>query len=156
MPVTNWKAQVYNNIQSLLFNNPHRTVHFVVREEDGSTRERSDSPAPVVRLFETETPPERTCLQTLQFVHHMIIPPGGRHVRELHTHPDAEELVVIMEGAGRMTIGEEVTQVTRGDVIYIPPDVEHELFNDSEALLTCLFINAPVGDALGKLQELQR
>ena len=57
----------------------------------GKWRQRSDTPPPVRRLFETEASEERTCLQTIQFVHHVLIPPGGRHVHELHVHPDAEE-----------------------------------------------------------------
>ncbi len=68
-------------------------------------------PAPVRRLFETEASPDRTCLQTIQFVHHMLIPPGGRHVAELHIHPDAEELVVITRGRGTATIGDQTHAV---------------------------------------------
>ena len=156
MPVANWKSQVYNNIQSLLYNNPKRTVHFQVREAGGAHRDRGDVDEPVVRLYAREASPERTCLRTLQFVHQMIIPPGGRHVRELHTHPDAEELVVIMDGTGRMTVDDEITHVMRGDVVYVPPDAEHELYNDSDDLLTCLFINAPVGEALDAALRYQR
>lgn len=152
MPVTNWKSQTYNVIQSLLFNNPHRVINYLVKDEKGEWRKRSDMPAPVRRLYETEAPPERTCLQTVQFVHHMLIPPGGRHVAELHIHSDAEELVVLTQGAGTATIGEETHQVSQGDVLYIPPGVEHEVSNASDGLLGVLFINIPTGDGLKKLQ----
>src|SRR5437763_15331122 len=94
MSIANWKTQVFGCIQSLLFNNPHRVIRYLVRDEHGGWRERSEQPAPVRRLYETEASPARTCLETIQFVHHMAIPPGGRHVAELHIHPDAEELVV--------------------------------------------------------------
>ena len=101
MPFANWKSRACNVVQSLLFNNPHRVIDYRVRDEQGRWRSRSEMPAPVRRLFETEASPERTCLQTIQFVHHMLIPPGGRHVAELHIHPDAEELVVIMSWFSR-------------------------------------------------------
>jgi hypothetical protein len=93
MAKANWKTQPYNVIQSLLFNNPHRVIQYRVQDERGHWRNREDSPAPVRRLYETESPPERTCLQTIQFVHHMLIPPGSRHVQ--NTRPsDAEEMVI--------------------------------------------------------------
>jgi quercetin dioxygenase-like cupin family protein len=155
MPITNWKAQVYSIIKSLLYNNPHRVVHHLERQADGTLRERSEYPAPEPRLAEQDAPPERTCLRTLQFVHHFIIPPGGRHVAELHTHPDAEELIIILDGSGRMTIGDEIREVIRGDFVYVPPDTEHELYNDSENLLTSLLVNAPVGEGIDRLKEEQ-
>src|SRR5438045_8684769 len=98
MSIANWKTQAYNVIQSLLFNNPRRVIAYRVRDAAGQWQNRADQPAPVRRLYETEASPERTCLQTIQFVHHMLIPPGGRHVAELHVHPDAEELVIVTRG----------------------------------------------------------
>ena len=152
MPFANWKSQVYNVVQSLLFNNPHRVIDYRVRDEQGRWRSRSEMPAPVRRLFETEASPERTCLQTIQFVHHMLIPPGGRHVAELHIHPDAEELVVITRGRGRATIGDQTHAVEQEDVLYIPPNAAHELVNTGDDLLGVLFINVPTGEGLEKLR----
>jgi mannose-6-phosphate isomerase-like protein (cupin superfamily) len=150
-----WTTQPYGTIQSLLFNNPHRVVGYLVADGRGGWQERSQRPAPVRRLYETEAPPERTCLRTVQFVHHMIIPPGGRHVAELHVHPDAEELVVILRGRGTFYLGGTPHEVKAEDVIYIPPWTEHELRNTGEELLFCLFINVPVGEGLRKLAEAQ-
>ncbi len=155
MAIANWKAQAYGCIQSLLFNNPHRVVRYLVRDAQGAWQDRSQRPAPVRRLFETEAPPERTCLQTVQFVHHMAIPPGGRHVAELHIHPDAEELVVILRGQGTFFLNGEPQPVRAEDVIYIPPGADHELRNTGEEMLFCLFINIPVGEGLKRLAEAQ-
>lgn len=151
MPKANWKSQPYNNIQSLLFNNPHRVIEYQVRDEHGNRRDRAERPAPVRRLYETETPAERTCLRTAQFVHHMLIPPGGRHVAELHVHPDAEELIVVTRGRGTAKIGGEAFDVTAEDVLYVPPSTEHEIRNTSDELLGVLFINIPTGSGLEKL-----
>src|SRR4051812_45048998 len=129
MSIANWKTQAYGCVQSLLFNNPHRIIRYLVRDSSGAWRNRSDQPAPVRRLYETEAGPERNCLQTVQFVHHMVIPPGGRHVAELHVHPDAEELVVILRGLGTMILNGQPHAVRAEDVIYIPPGAEHELRN---------------------------
>jgi quercetin dioxygenase-like cupin family protein len=155
MAVASWRTQAYGCVQSLLFNNPHRVIRYLVRDEQGGWQDRSQRPAPVRRLFETEAPPERTCLRTVQFVHHMAIPPGGRHVAELHIHPDAEELVVILRGHGTFLLDGKPHAVQAEDVIHIPPGMEHELRNTGDDLLYCLFINIPVGEALPRLAEAQ-
>jgi len=156
MSIANWKTQCYGGVQSLLFNNPHRVIRYLVPNEHGDWQDRSERPAPVRRLFETEAAPERTCLRTIQFVHHMAIPPGGRHVAELHIHPDAEELVVILRGRGTFFLGGKPHTVQAEDVIHIAAGVEHELRNTGEDMLFCLFINVPVGEALPRLAEAQQ
>ena len=155
MTLANWKTQSYNVIQSLLFNNPQRVVEFHVRRSDGRWRNRAETPSSVRRLFETEAPAERTCLQTTQFVHHMIIPPGGRHVAELHVHPDAEEIVVVTRGSGQARIAGHSYPVEREDVLYIAPGAEHEILNTGEELLGLLFINVPTGEGVKKLLAAQ-
>jgi mannose-6-phosphate isomerase-like protein (cupin superfamily) len=155
MTRANWKTQVYSVIQSLLFDNPHHVIHYRVQDEQGEWHERTERPAPVRRLFETAAPPERTCLQTAQFVHHMLIPPGGRHVQELHIHPDAEEIVVITRGVGQASVGGRSFPVAAEDVVYIPPGAEHELRNTGDDLLGVLFINVPTGEALRQLLAAQ-
>jgi len=152
VPKANWKSQIYGVVQSLLYNNPHRVIDYLVQGEDGAWRKRSDLPAPVRRLYETEASDERTCLQTIQFVHHMLIPPGGRHVQELHVHPNAEELVVVTTGTGRATVGKEEHDLAPGDVLYVPPSVDHEVRNTGNEMLGVIFINVPTGDGLAKLQ----
>ncbi|MCH2200895.1 MAG: cupin domain-containing protein [Fuerstiella sp.] len=157
MPTANWKTQVYGRVMSLLYNNPHRVVQYRVRDDQGNWVDRSSTPAPVRRLFETEGPEERTCLQTIQFVHHILIPPEGRHVEELHIHPDSEELVVITTGRGVMNLGGMPQAVSSGDVVYIPPSVEHELRNvDTDEFLGALFINVPVGEGIRNLVAAQQ
>ncbi len=151
MTVANWKTQPYNVVQSLLFNNRHRVIHYLVRDGDGHWRDRAEQPAPVRRLYETEATPERTCLETIQFVHHMMIPPGGRHVHELHIHQDAEELVVVTCGTATATIGDEQHHLVPGDVVHVASGVEHEVSNPGDEFLGLLFINVPTGDGLTRL-----
>ena len=156
MTIANWKTQPFNVIQSLLFNNLHRVIEYSVRDAQGEWQNRADEPAPVVRLYEREASPERTCLQTIQFVHHMLIPPGGRHVQELHIHPDAEELVVVTQGKGTALVGGQSHDVQAQDVIYVPPSTEHEIRNTGEELLGVLFICVPTGVGLEKLAAAQK
>ena len=156
MSVANWRSQCYNVIQSLLFNNPNRVIAYRLRDDEGSLRDRSELPAPVRRLYETEAPEERTCLETIQFVHHVMIPPGERHVAELHVHPDAEELVVVTCGQGSAHVGDKYYDVQPGDVVHIPTGAEHEVRNTGDDFFGLIFINVPTGDGLTKLLEAQK
>ena len=155
MPVANWKTQAYNVVCSMLFNNTKRVIHYQVRDDEGNWKNRADLPAPVRRLYETEAPPERTSLQTIQFVHHSFIPPGGRHVSELHIHPDAEEIMVITRGRGTAFIGGEEFEVSAEDVVHVPAGVEHEFRNTSDEMFGVLFINVPTGEGLRNLVAAQ-
>ena len=151
MTTANWKTQAYNVVQSLLFNNPNRVIEYHVRDAENNWHNRADNEAPVRRLYDTETPPERTCLETIQFVHHMMIPPEGRHVEELHIHPDAEEIIVITRGKGTAILDGRSSEVQAEDVLYVPPGVEHEIRNTGDDFLGVLFINVPTGNGLRKL-----
>lgn len=155
MTVANWKTQPFNNIQSLLFNNPHRVIRYLVRDDQGNLQDRAERPAPVTRLYEIEASPERTRLQTIQFVHHMLVPPGGKHVNELHIHPDAEEIVAVTRGQGTAVVDGKFTEVSAGDVIYVAPGAEHEFRNTSDDLLGVLFICVPTGEGIERLLEAQ-
>ena len=160
MTLANRETQSYNThpnnvVQSLLFNNRYRVIEYRTRDAQGNWQNRADLPAPVVRLYETEAAPERTCLETIQFVHHMLIPPGGRHVAELHIHPDAEEIVVVTCGQGTAIVDSRAFSITAGDVVHVPTAAEHEFRNDSQEQLGVLFINVPTGAGLEKLKAAQ-
>ena len=156
MHIANWKTQCFNVVQSLLFNNPHRVILNLVRGEDGERRDRALTASAETPLYAREAPPERTCLQTIQFVHHVLIPPGERHVAELHIHPDAEEILVVTRGEGTALLDGEERPVCVEDVVYVPPHTEHEIRNTSEEMLGVLVINAPVGEGLKKLAAAQQ
>jgi len=153
MAKANWRTQTYNVVQSLLFNNPQRVIRYCIRDAMGHWRDRAETAAPVRRLYETEAAPERTCLRTIQFVHHMLIAPGGQHVAELHMHPDAEELVVITRGRGTASIDNQTFDVEAEDVVYVAPGAEHRFVNSGHEMLGVLFINVPTGEGLEKLIE---
>ena len=87
---------------------------------------------------------------------HLVAGLGGRHVSELHIHPDAEEIIVITRGEGTAILDGEERMVKEEDVIYVPPRGEHEIRNTSEDFLGVLFINVPVGEGLGKLRAAQQ
>jgi mannose-6-phosphate isomerase-like protein (cupin superfamily) len=60
-----------------------------------------------------------------------------------HYHPHTEEIYYILEGHGRMTIGEEVHEVGPGDAIAIPPGAIHTIANIGGETLKFLCCCAP-------------
>jgi mannose-6-phosphate isomerase-like protein (cupin superfamily) len=71
------------------------------------------------------------------------IPPGASQM--LHRH-EPEQVYVIVEGTGRMRVGEEEEDVVAGDLIYIPPNVVHAIENRSEDVLSYLSAATPAFD----------
>lgn len=63
--------------------------------------------------------------------------PGG-HIKA-HKHPWEHE-IFILEGKGRIRIGEKSYDVSEGYFVYIPPNVEHEYWNTSDSVLRFLCI----------------
>lgn len=62
----------------------------------------------------------------------------------LHSH-EQEEVYVILEGKGKIRVGEEVSPVRSGIAVYLPPHTEHELINDSDQPMKMMFTYAPAG-----------
>lgn len=66
-----------------------------------------------------------------------IVPVGTRTL--LHRHNRTEEIHYVTVGHGRMTLGKEVFEVSRGDTILIPPDTPHciEAIGDEPLHILC-------------------
>ena len=60
-----------------------------------------------------------------------------------HYHPLTEEIYYILEGAGRMTIGDESRDVGPGDAIAIPPGQIHTITSTSDVPLRFLCCCVP-------------
>ncbi|HOE96536.1 MAG TPA: cupin domain-containing protein [Candidatus Sumerlaeota bacterium] len=69
------------------------------------------------------------------------LPPSG--ATEPHYHQDSEEFYYVVQGEGRMRIGEEERAVTVGDAILIPPGAVHTLRNTGTGELKILCCCAP-------------
>lgn len=50
-----------------------------------------------------------------------------------HIHPDCEEVVYVLDGAVRHTLGDQETVLKAGDLIVVPRNVPHRLINDGDA-----------------------
>jgi len=60
-----------------------------------------------------------------------------------HRHVKTEEIYYILEGCGRMQVGDESRDVGPGDAIAIPPGSLHQITNTGDAALKFLCCCAP-------------
>ncbi len=67
--------------------------------------------------------------------------PGQASTR--HRHFSQEELYVLLEGTGRMRIGEEVLTLEPLDALLVEADTVRQPFNDTEADQLWLVVGAP-------------
>lgn len=70
-----------------------------------------------------------------------------------HTHPNAEEVVYVLEGEVTHTLGAQRVTLRAGDLIVVPRDVPHRLINESGADMRAIIVFStpdrlfvPVGD----------
>ena len=70
------------------------------------------------------------------------IEPGGE--TPIHYH-DCEEVVVVIQGSGQLTIEEETTEFSSNHTLIIAPEVVHQLINsgNEEILLLATFSSTP-------------
>ena len=81
-----------------------------------------------------------SCIQK-QSLAEARLPPGASTTP--HYHPLTEEIYYILEGTGRMRIGEDVQQVGPGDAIAIPPGQVHTITCTGKVALKFLCCCAP-------------
>lgn len=60
-----------------------------------------------------------------------------------HRHPRQEELYVLLEGRGRIRVGEESLELSPLDTLLVEPDVLRQVFNDTEEKALWLVVGAP-------------
>lgn len=84
------------------------------------------------------------------FVDLSVVPAGGRI--GLHTHgPDDEEIYVIVDGEGFMTVDDRRVPVASGDVVVNRPSGSHSLENTGSTPLRLVIIDVGAG---GRTPEL--
>ena len=77
------------------------------------------------------------------FIDRQIIP--SQSTVGYHKHGNNEEMYIILEGSGTMTIDNQEVKVKKGDMIKNKPFGEHGLINDSDSDIDLLIIQLGVG-----------
>ncbi|HEX7058338.1 MAG TPA: cupin domain-containing protein [Solirubrobacterales bacterium] len=71
--------------------------------------------------------------------------PGEASTR--HRHAEEEELYVLLEGRGRIRIGDDAYEFGALDAMLVEPRTVRQLFNDTEVEALWLVVGAPPGPA---------
>jgi len=74
--------------------------------------------------------------QNFAFRYYQLSP--GSHSKE-EQHP-YDHGILVLQGAGEVLLGHEKHQISRGDIIYIPPDLLHQLTNTAQRPLGFLCV----------------
>jgi quercetin dioxygenase-like cupin family protein len=69
------------------------------------------------------------------------IEPGQASTK--HRHPEQEEVYVLLEGAGRARVDDEVLTFAIGDAMVVEPESVRQLFNDTDSDQLWLVFGAP-------------
>jgi mannose-6-phosphate isomerase-like protein (cupin superfamily) len=72
-----------------------------------------------------------------------VVLKAGEAMKRHSTHGN-EELLVFLSGRAKVVLGSEPVEMAGGEVLYIPPHVEHEVRNDSAGEVRYIYIVAPV------------
>ena len=75
------------------------------------------------------------------FSWHATFPPGT--FVPPHIHPTQDEFIYMLEGRLDLVLDGEESHALPGDVVRLPRNVPHGLFNKSDATVKCLFWVAP-------------
>lgn len=76
---------------------------------------------------------------------------AGQTTRE-HFHKYQEEVYYIVEGSGSVTIGDDTSSISAGDLLFIPADTPHSIGAGGERMVL-LFVKGPGQAAANKLRN---
>jgi mannose-6-phosphate isomerase-like protein (cupin superfamily) len=69
------------------------------------------------------------------------MPSGAQQT--LRSDEGAEQVYVVVRGAGTMSVAGDTQQVGEGDLILVPPATDHSIANDGEEPLACVSVQSP-------------
>jgi mannose-6-phosphate isomerase-like protein (cupin superfamily) len=69
------------------------------------------------------------------------VPPGAS--RTLHSHEESEQVYVVVEGSGKMSVAGDTETLGKGDLVLVPPATDHAIENDGVEVLCCVSVQSP-------------
>lgn len=81
------------------------------------------------------------------------VPAGASQA--LRSHEESEQVYVVVDGTGDVTVAGDDQQLSRGDLFMVPPATDYTLANPSESDFTLLSIQSPAVSA-DEFEEVQR
>ncbi len=80
----------------------------------------------------------------VDFMDRVVVPPNS--TIGYHQHGNNEEMYIVLDGQGTMTMGNVSIAVKKGDMILNPAYGEHGLVNDSDSDIDLLIIQVCIHD----------
>jgi mannose-6-phosphate isomerase-like protein (cupin superfamily) len=99
-------------------------------------------------IEESELDPQYRCLKVITYVSFAKLQP--RLSYEPHLHDDHEEVYYIINGTGRIRVGNEEVKFRDGDIIYIAENTVHSIINDGEEMVDFLAFGGFTGKEKNK------
>jgi mannose-6-phosphate isomerase-like protein (cupin superfamily) len=69
------------------------------------------------------------------------VPAGAKQT--LRSHEEAEQVYVVVRGAGTMSVAGDTQGVEEGDLILVPPATDHSIANEGDSELACVSVQSP-------------
>jgi mannose-6-phosphate isomerase-like protein (cupin superfamily) len=69
------------------------------------------------------------------------VPAGAKQT--LRSHEEAEQVYVVVRGAGTMSVAGDTQGVQEGDLILVPPATDHSIANEGDSELACVSVQSP-------------
>jgi mannose-6-phosphate isomerase-like protein (cupin superfamily) len=69
------------------------------------------------------------------------IPAGAKQT--LRSDGEAEQVYIVVRGAGTMSVAGDTQQVGEGDLILVPPATDHSIANEGDQPLACVSAQSP-------------
>jgi len=88
-------------------------------------------------LGEAHFPREELDCETVGFAYHRLKP--GKRQAFGHRHENAEEVYVVLDGAGRIRLDEEIREISRHDAIRVSPQVVRAFEAGADGLTVLVF-----------------
>lgn len=108
-----------------------------VRSKDETLQAASDGLVSHILLQEGDVGSDQLLVTWVE------VDPGSRQVD--HSH-EPEQVYVLVNGEGRMRVGDETRRVGEGDLVYIPSNVDHGIENTGEDTLVYISAGTPTMD----------
>lgn len=120
-----------------------RDAHPTIAHKSGVDWRLLSSVAKTSGDIEAEVEPKYQCLKSITYVSLAKLQPSLSY--EPHQHEDHEEIYYIINGTGKIMIGNEEARFRDGDIIYIPENTIHSIKNDSEGMVDFLAFGGYTG-----------
>lgn len=74
-----------------------------------------------------------------------------KHEVKLHKHLNHSETIYVLQGTGRMQLGDTWFDIGSGDLVFIPKNTPHKVFTTSDIPLQVISIQSPEFDGSDRI-----